>query len=358
MCPYCRLALAGTEEVERKKYAVNVDKDRRIIVEASNRGEDWKTLAATLGVKYKTAYTWVRSGEVTSKPKGGTKPKKISNEESEQIIHWVEQNPSVTLKQLQSHVMSAFGKSISTTTVGNVLHAKVYTVKTTHQQPVTMNSEDNKHKRREYVRNLSSYIRQGRQVIWLDETNFNLFIRRKCGWSKAGQRAVVSLPTSRGPNIHLIGAVTSHGVVKMETRRGSFNWQRVNEWVQSLLEEWVSNGFRLEDLVVVADNAPSHSRLSLVFEQSAAVLLKLGPYSPMLNPIESIWSKIKSHVKSAVQIPQVEGPGLQEQRLVYLEGLVNEAKNSITAGDCARAAQHASSFFNSALDMEDMNVGM
>ncbi len=153
--------------------------------------------------------------------------------------------------------------------------------------------------------------------MWIDETNFNLFIRRKAGWSKVGQRAAVTLPASRGPNIHLIGAITANGVVKMESRRGSFKWQDVNQWVRGLLVQWTANGFRLEDLVVVADNAPNHSRLSHVFEGTAAVLLKLGPYSPMLNPIENIWSIVKAHIKSAIENPCVEGQDIQEQRLVY-----------------------------------------
>ena len=74
----------------------------------------------------------------------------------------------------------------------------------------------------------------------------------------------------------------------MEIRRGSFKWTDVNNWAQSLLNQWVANGFRLQDLVVVTDKAPSHSRLESVFKGSEAVLLRLGPYSPKLNPIESI----------------------------------------------------------------------
>ena len=70
----------------------------------------------------------------------------------------------------------------------------------------------------------------------------------------------------------------------------------------------------LDELVLVVDNAPCHHRLNEVFENNGAQLIRLGPYSPMLNPMEGIWSKIKSHIS----IPQVTGPNLQEQRLQYL----------------------------------------
>ena len=39
--------------------------------------------------------------------------------------------------------------------------------------------------------------------------------------------------------------------------------------------------------------------------------------SPMLNPCETLWSKIKAYVKSAIQIPVTNDPGVVEQRIVY-----------------------------------------
>ena len=52
--------------------------------------------------------------------------------------------------------------------------------------------------------------------------------------------------------------------------------------------------------MLVIDNAPCHRRTEDVFrdpEFSECHLLRLGPYSPMLNPIENVWSKIKSIAK-------------------------------------------------------------
>ncbi len=135
-----------SELVERKSYSKNDDKDRRLVVEAANRGNDWRALAASLGVKYKTAYTWVRSGEIASKPRGGQKPKKIDEEERKTTIGWVKENPSITLKRLQDKVPTNFNKAISTTTAANVLEGSLYIVKLTHAQPVTMNSEVNNKK--------------------------------------------------------------------------------------------------------------------------------------------------------------------------------------------------------------------
>lgn len=90
---------------------------------------------------------------------------------------------------------------------------RLYSLKKVHVEPATMNNEVNKRKRATYVNTLNRYIQQGRQVIWLDETNFNLFCRRTKGRSRIGERAVQKVPASRGKNIHLLGAISATGKV-------------------------------------------------------------------------------------------------------------------------------------------------
>lgn len=356
-CPICRVEIVGNEEVERKTYKKNSQRDRERVVNSANRGEDWIALASNLGINLKTAYHWVRSGTDEMLPKGGKKPKILSDEQVDLMVSWVEEDCSISLKDIQNKIMSNFGKSISVATVGNYLEGRMFTTKQVHVEPVTMNAEVNKAKRAEYVQALNQYIQEGKQVVWMDETNFNLFCRRSRGRAKAGNRAVQKLPAARGPNIHLIGAISTTGVVHMQHRRGSFTAQLANEWVTILMQKWEDAGNNLEDLVIVSDNAPCHSKLERVIDSTPASLLRLGPYSPMLNPIESIWSKIKTYAKNNIRVPNVSGPGIIEQRLVYLEDIIERAMNTITGGDCTRAVQHCTVHQANALAMNDMAVG-
>lgn len=57
---------------------------------------------------------------------------------------------------------------------------------------------------------------------------------------------------------------------------------------------------RLEELVVVCDNTTCHSIIEAAFENSTAPLLRLSTYSPMLHPIECIWSEIKTYAKNPI----------------------------------------------------------
>ena len=51
---------------------------------------------------------------------------------------------------------------------------------------------------------------------------------------------------------------------------------------------------------MVVDNAPCHSNIEEVFSEEEFLgceVLRLGPYSPMFNPTEHVWSLIKAYVK-------------------------------------------------------------
>lgn len=98
---------------------------------------------------------------------------------------------------------------------------------------------------------------QGKQIVWLDDTNFDLFCRRKRERARAGNRAVHKLPASKGPNVNLICAISAAGLLAVEWRRGSFNNESATAWVETLIQRTQDTWNRLEDLVIVVDNAPA-----------------------------------------------------------------------------------------------------
>ena len=59
-------------------------------------------------------------------------------------------------------------------------------------------------------------------------------------------------------------------------------------------------------MVVIMDNAPWHkgNDLKTLIESTGAILLKLPPYSPDLNPIEQAWANLKQAIKKATKTIQ------------------------------------------------------
>ena len=115
------------------------------------------------------------------------------------MIEWLEEDCELTLRQIQSKLMEHHRICVRSASIGNALDLRSFTTKKTHHMPSAMNSDANKRLRREYLIKLNQYIRDGKDIIWMDESNVNLFCRRTVGRSRRGTRAVSSLPASRGP---------------------------------------------------------------------------------------------------------------------------------------------------------------
>lgn len=286
LCPFCRARIEAASLMPRKQYKKIPARDRELVVQCANRGGDWVETASNLGINYKTAYNWVQSGCSETKKRGSARPRALTDGHVETLLSWIEHDCDITLKQMQQRLQRELNVTVSTSTIGNYLENQVYTLKKIHAEPINMNSNENKMKRKEYVEKLSKLIQDGKQVVWVDETNFNLFCRRTQGRAKRGKRAVQVQPTSQGPNVHLIGAISAGGVVIMERRRGSYNHELANLFIAKLIDQWEVTGNRVADLVIVLDNAPCHARVEQAVQETDAMILRLAPYSPMCNPIE------------------------------------------------------------------------
>ncbi len=178
------------------------------------------------------------------------------------------------------------------------------------------------------------------------------------GRAPKGKRAVAVRPASKGKNIHIIGAISAVQVVHMMCVRGAFNTEAPKSWVQDMLNN-LPAGLTMDNMVLECDNAPCHSKLEeLMEENDGFIVCKLGPYSPQLNPLENIWSKMKAAVKRDMRVPEVNPPAVGEQRLQYVEGLIDTAMGVITSQDIGQACQHSQGFFQATLNLEDMGVGV
>ena len=97
---------------------------------------------------------------------------------------------------------------------------------------------------------------------------------------------------------------------------------------------------------MVVDNAPCHSNIEEVFSEEflGCEVLRLGPYSPMFNPIEQVWSLIKAYVKqelaakivSILAMERRDGFSITEQRARALTSLIKEELGRVTPEVCNR----------------------
>ena len=332
-----------------RKYNKEV---RKTLVEAALNEGDWHTIARTFHIPLSTARGWIRKAQlngnlfVDNRPRGRTYQVKVTVAMEEWMVKAVEENPQITLKEIAFIIFREFTVTVSTSTVARHLDGKCYSLKKVYHYSEKMNSMINKEKRRIYLQALLNFRDKNKNIIYIDESNLNLFLRRTQARSKTGTRAHINLPCTKGPNVHMVAGISRTGLHHFRKKRGSYNLEGANQWFEGLIEECVSKGIPRETIVVVCDNAPVHKRLDDTAKECGVDLLRLGPYSPFLNPIETMWSFLKSEIKKVLPRKLCEDPDpppqttKKEHRLRLLEASINESLHVITETKILRAMDH------------------
>lgn len=133
-------------------------------------------------------------------------------------------------------------------------------------------------------------------LVFLDETGVNLAMQAAYARSPQGHRAYSEQPAKKGKNVSIIGAITlTMGWIAGFSFEGGTTADIFLWFIEEVLAPQLWAG-----AVVVMDNLPAH-KVEGVQDALRAVgarLIYLSPYSPDFNPIENLWSKLKSHLKS------------------------------------------------------------
>jgi transposase len=116
------------------------------------------------------------------------------------------------------------------------------------------------------------------------------------GRAPVGKRLVAKVPHGHWKTTTLIAALCTAGIRCSTVVDGAVNADVFEAFVGQVLVPQLRAGD-----VVVLDNLSSHKRAATraLIEAAGARLLFLPPYSPDLNPIEMVFSKIKQLLRSA-----------------------------------------------------------
>ncbi|WP_419194685.1 IS630 family transposase [Novipirellula herctigrandis] len=158
------------------------------------------------------------------------------------------------------------------------------------------------------------------KLVFLDETGAKTNMTRLYGWGPKCQRVEDAVPHGHWETTTLIHAIDCHG-----SRASMITNGPTNSWVFEGFVDWLlAPALRPGDILVM-DNLSSHKTASVLkkIEQTGAEIWFLPPYSPDLNPIEQIFSKIKSHLRRAA---------VRTERKLY--NAIAKAIDAVTAEDC------------------------
>lgn len=133
------------------------------------------------------------------------------------------------------------------------------------------------------------------RLVFLDETGLKTDLTRIRGWAEGGNRLVESVPSGKWQTNTLIHAIALDGTRAAMVLDGPLNAESFTGFCQWLLAPALLPG----DLVVM-DNLSSHKSVPAIeaIEAAGAKVVYLPPYSPDLNPIENIFSKVKQLIRA------------------------------------------------------------
>jgi len=133
------------------------------------------------------------------------------------------------------------------------------------------------------------------RLVFIDETWAKTNMTRVRGRAPRGSRVIDKAPHGHWKTTTLIAALDITGVRCSTVVDGAVNGDVFEAFVAQVLVPQLQHGD-----IVVMDNLSSHKRerTRLLIEQRGAQLVFLPPYSPDLNPIEMVFSKVKQLLRS------------------------------------------------------------
>ena len=342
----------------RTRYNKTSNDDRSRIAQAYEDGEDFLTLAHSLGVKRTTAYsivsTYVKEGRTETLGQRGGRQKIIDNETLDFISLLLEATPQQPLRQIKQTIREIWPTKphFNEATLSRALEGELITLKMCRDSPAERNSESVLNSRREYAQWMMA---EGinRHRIYVDETGFNLWTKRTYGRSRLGERVNRLVGGQRGRNATVICAVSNQvGILYHEVHFTTVNKQAFNHFLASL-EAILGD----EETVIIMDNAPVHNGMQEIYPNLH--LKYLPPYSPFLNPIENCFSVLKNYMKHRLNDSvgtcttanaHRQGFILVAFRERFLMEAVNAALPFITASVVENCYRHATSYLPRCID--------
>jgi transposase len=134
------------------------------------------------------------------------------------------------------------------------------------------------------------------KVKVVDESGVVQGMRLAYGYAKRGQRLIEHAPLRRGRRLSLLGWLGFDGSGTVAMHEGTVKQWHFRGFIHAHLLPSLQPGD-----IVIWDNARIDGVPDLVeqIEARGAQVVPLPRYSPELNPIEHLWSKLKHWIKKA-----------------------------------------------------------
>ena len=185
--------------------------------------------------------------------------------------------------------------------------------------PVNRSVPDVAQKRKNWNGLISGF--KASDLVFLDESGCNTDMTRRYAYSLGGSRAIDSAPLSKPKNTTILSSIQLDGTLRYTTFSGGTTVERFKRYLETDLLPHLN-----ENSVLIMDNMKLHHAKAVknLLDSSGVRYIYLPPYSPDLNPIEKLWSKVKAFLRK-----------FKARTLDALPNAIQNAFHSVTISDCS-----------------------
>lgn len=211
------------------------------------------------------------------------------------INNFIACNNDITLKEIKEELFKKMEVSLSISSISRKLKKLGITRKRLSLIPEERNSLEKIDQRAIYAAEVSKYTISN--LVFLDETGFNLHTSRKYGYSSKNTKAYKTVSANKGKNLSCLCVISYDGLVAYEKRSGRYNSSFFIEFIYEYLIQYFKEN---PQKILVMDNASFHHSKDVLKElRECGINFKFfPPYSPQLNPIEEFFSMVKARYSS------------------------------------------------------------
>ncbi len=280
---------------------------KRTVLQIAEGEHSIKDVAGVLGFNVRTIQKWAkkyREGGVSKLdaiPLTG-RPSKLTDLQKKRIAKLVIGKDPRQLKlpfalwtreQVKELILRLYGLELSLTSVGRLLHEMGLSVQKPKYQAWQQNEDEVRAwKEIEYPAIVKQAKKIGADIYFQDEAGIRSDYHSGTTWAKKGETPVIKTTGARF-GLNMISAISPRGHLRFMCTEGKVNASVFVEFLKRLMYK------ADRPIFLVVDGHPIHkSKIAKQYIESTngnLTLFFLPPYSPQLNPDESVWREVKTH---------------------------------------------------------------
>ena len=283
--------ISNTHRYSKRKKLSEEDCREIYQMTESNGKDAGLSLCKLKGYKVATFYKCLElQGEIHPNWIHPPHSKKWSDDQIDQALHLISENPILTLTEIIDKMTNDFNApQISLTTLSQYLLFNLITLKKVSYQPAARYSNETKEQRKSYCEYFVQ--NEGKNYIYIDEVGYSIAVQRNRGRSRKGNQCIQKLPLAKTPNTTICMAISQNEILHFEKKNAAFDSISFGNFLKQLID--IIEERQIDNPCLILDNSPVHREIDIrKICQGRIEFHFLLVYSPNLNPIENVFAII------------------------------------------------------------------